>query len=311
MIYCPKCGITSELVDGKEISNLSCPSCGVIWNKFLETMANDALWPSIVERDKHEIICPKCGYERYSSDSAILRTECPSCRASYAESLRPPQLDTKACGFCGEQILAVARKCKHCGSVLNGHARSTIQEVPHSREVAILAKRGKIVDAIKLYRAETGLGLLEAKNYVESLSGAVFTSSEVVRKQPVVGPVSVPAKRNRQPGMVVVAVILGIVFGVLLVSNMLNPAVKSNEARKLSPKESAVTYRNDSASGDCYAQGEKVAMVVMASVRELAAEDIMPSQVMESGCSKIANGSRQCESQCVRGFKSQVRDVLH
>jgi hypothetical protein len=28
--------------------------------------------------------------------------------------------DTKACPYCGEQILAVAVKCKHCGSALEG-----------------------------------------------------------------------------------------------------------------------------------------------------------------------------------------------
>jgi len=27
---------------------------------------------------------------------------------------------TKACRFCGEEILAVAQKCKHCGSYLSG-----------------------------------------------------------------------------------------------------------------------------------------------------------------------------------------------
>ena len=30
--------------------------------------------------------------------------------------------DTKVCPFCGEQILSVAIKCKHCGSNLNGAA---------------------------------------------------------------------------------------------------------------------------------------------------------------------------------------------
>jgi len=31
-----------------------------------------------------------------------------------------PQAKTKACPYCGESILAVARKCKHCGSMLDG-----------------------------------------------------------------------------------------------------------------------------------------------------------------------------------------------
>jgi hypothetical protein len=31
-----------------------------------------------------------------------------------------PRAKTKACPYCGESILAVARKCKHCGSMLDG-----------------------------------------------------------------------------------------------------------------------------------------------------------------------------------------------
>jgi hypothetical protein len=37
------------------------------------------------------------------------------------DSVNAPQ-STKACEFCGEQILAVAKKCKHCGSMLDGSA---------------------------------------------------------------------------------------------------------------------------------------------------------------------------------------------
>lgn len=30
--------------------------------------------------------------------------------------------EMKACKFCGEEILAIAKKCKHCGSMLDGSA---------------------------------------------------------------------------------------------------------------------------------------------------------------------------------------------
>ena len=175
MIYCPKCGTSTKLINESGAANLSCPSCGIVWEKFLETMANDALWPSIVDRDKHEIICPKCGYERYSSDSAIPRTKCPSCRENYAESVTLPpadaqNADTKACEFCGERILAVAKKCKHCGSsVLVGKISSKDQAIAASKEVEALIRNGKTVEAIYRYQAESGGRLTEARSHVNSM----------------------------------------------------------------------------------------------------------------------------------------------
>lgn len=90
MIYCPKCGVSTEQVDSEGNAVLSCPSCCVVWSEFLELMANDDLWPDLVQRDKHDIICPKCGYERLTGDEAKSRTTCPDCRVSYAESLIAP-----------------------------------------------------------------------------------------------------------------------------------------------------------------------------------------------------------------------------
>lgn len=35
-------------------------------------------------------------------------------------SIPPEQQTTKRCDFCGEKILAIAKKCKYCSSLLNG-----------------------------------------------------------------------------------------------------------------------------------------------------------------------------------------------
>jgi hypothetical protein len=67
-------------------------------------MANDAQWPEVVSCDKHDIICPKCGYERLISDEVKSRTTCPDCRVSYTTSLAGiPTLKSQANGSIQDQ----------------------------------------------------------------------------------------------------------------------------------------------------------------------------------------------------------------
>ena len=84
--------------------------------------------------------CLKCGYEQQSSDVAP-DYECPKCGAIYAkveahltkrqQISRTPKIQegnkqTKQCSYCGETILHIAIKCKHCGSKLDDN--SSVQE---------------------------------------------------------------------------------------------------------------------------------------------------------------------------------------
>lgn len=85
--------------------------------------------------------CPHCKQPIETSEGMVGQAiECPFCNASIElpkpapqpepetppahtpppEPAAAPQLETMDCPFCGEEILAKARKCKHCGEFLDG-----------------------------------------------------------------------------------------------------------------------------------------------------------------------------------------------
>lgn len=92
-----------------------------------------------------EIVCKSCNTSHYLSDDEIpLETKtgkCKQCSApitvlgknalgsielSLTQSTPPEPEATKNCDFCGEKILAIAKKCQHCGSMLDSsHAANS------------------------------------------------------------------------------------------------------------------------------------------------------------------------------------------
>ncbi|HEY1724549.1 MAG TPA: hypothetical protein VGF89_03930 [Steroidobacteraceae bacterium] len=81
--------------------------------------------------------------------------------------------DTKACPYCGEQILAVAVKCKHCGSALDGAAPAGVKN-PHSILPGL-----RTLGIIVLALVAAGLLYTWYRNGV--LPGQGFTDADITR----------------------------------------------------------------------------------------------------------------------------------
>jgi hypothetical protein len=82
--------------------------------------------------------------------------------------------ETKACPYCGEQILAVAMKCKHCGSMLGGQPSAAVSAVTNQFKM----RPGFVVAAVVI------LGIFGAAwgyNWTQtgSMSGNGFTDADI------------------------------------------------------------------------------------------------------------------------------------
>ena len=73
-----------------------------------------------------KISCPHCR-QNYEVDGSYAgqNVQCQNCGNEFSVNASPVvMLPTKKCPMCGEEILAVAQKCKHCGEYLNSDGTS-------------------------------------------------------------------------------------------------------------------------------------------------------------------------------------------
>jgi len=98
--------------------------------------------------------CPHCGHNLEVDESgAGMTVPCPECSKSI--EIPFPELPISPvgeenpksvmCPFCGEQILAVAVKCKHCGEFLNRRPPPCVPQSGHSQLSHTLAPRQRFI----------------------------------------------------------------------------------------------------------------------------------------------------------------------
>ena len=105
IVSCPSCTSKLKVPEGMTGRSAKCPKCQTAFT--IQAMAETPIATAPAVPPPIAVV-PVVPVQRPVARVAAVPTVVPA-----------PQPNTKACPFCGEQILAIAKKCKHCNEILD------------------------------------------------------------------------------------------------------------------------------------------------------------------------------------------------
>lgn len=127
---------------------------------------------------------------------------------------------TMRCPYCNNSVIVPAQIRSQKAATSLANADLTPQQIPDEmKQIALLANSGRKIDAIKLYRQITSVGLAEAKNAVEAMQTSPQGST--FERQDPLGINEHPVPDNlRQRGYLVFVVIFVVVALIIVSTSM-------------------------------------------------------------------------------------------
>jgi hypothetical protein len=115
------------------------------------------------------ISCPHCGRRGSLPNGSVLpnMVRCPECQNKFepTTTMEPPRFaavvpEGKDCPFCGERVQAVAKKCRHCGEIIDVALRAAeeAKSMARSRQQPLIVNNNVSTSSSAAAAASSGHG---------------------------------------------------------------------------------------------------------------------------------------------------------
>lgn len=156
---CPHCSaaLKSKLDDAG--NHDTCPECGrqyVVPGAAERKRIHEAE-QVVAEAKQKEKEFKDAQREQHHQVVALRSASANSTALTETNPIAEPQSTTRACPYCGEEILSVAKKCKHCGEFLDRSERSPEHD---TQTVELTAKRWKTLQLLGVLGIVTGFACI-------------------------------------------------------------------------------------------------------------------------------------------------------